>query len=288
MSQKSEKPYSLHMKEEVRILNASAGLIENYVNCRVCCFPEDREKIINTVLPQNGIAKEYFYILLLEMISPVNIEMIENKNNGDSLVTLLKTITVSPKLGSVSDIVRLSSAVNKLISWLDYEFEYPIYSNNLGREIKVKFKNEEIIYLIGNRYKHSIVRLNKVRNKMVAIYKKSGVELNIEEELLILGDIETWLFDDFGGYCFTKPCELSSEIYHGIMEYIKPIKETRIRYPEPSDKIFYEYTIPVEPTEKESKFEFYELLNRTRNIWMPRIKTWESLDHNNPSEARGD
>jgi hypothetical protein len=39
------------------------------VNYSICCFPEDRAKLVQTILPKDSTAKKYFYILLLEVIS---------------------------------------------------------------------------------------------------------------------------------------------------------------------------------------------------------------------------
>ncbi len=108
----------MDLKQEIRALNASAELIESYVNNSVCCFPEDRTEIVTTVLPKDHIAKKYFFILLLEVIEGVNIEMIPDKKKGDSLLDLLHRIATSPELGQeVSDTRRLLSATENFISW---------------------------------------------------------------------------------------------------------------------------------------------------------------------------
>jgi hypothetical protein len=265
----------MDIKQEVRILNASAELIESYVNYSVCCFPEDRTKIVTTVLPQDHIAKKYFFILLLEVFEGVHKEMIPSKNNGDGLLNLLHGIATSPELGESSGTHRLLLATENFISWLNHEFECEIYSANIGKEIRIKLTRKKAIYLIGNRCKHSLLRSNSILNKMIKIYKNSGVELDTGTELMILEDIDNWLLDDFGGYHFTKLCELSSEVHHGIMQYIGPVRRQRL---EQIDEVRYAYKIPPSLTEEESKFEFYELLNRARSPWMPTIKTWKSLE----------
>jgi hypothetical protein len=269
----------MDVKQEVRALNASAELIENYVNYSVCCFPEDRTKIVTTVLPQDHVAKKYFYILLLEVSAGVNIEMIPSKKSGDSLLDLLHRIATYPELGrEVSDTHRLLLATQNFISWLDHEFEYEIYSQNIGKEIRIKLTRKKALYLMGNRCKHSLLRSNAILDAMITIYKSSGVELDVGTELLILEDIDNWLLDDFGGYHFTKLCELSSEVHHGIMQYVAPIRRERL---EQIDEIRYAYKIPPSLTEEESKFEFYELLNRARSPWIPTIKTEKSLEKEN-------
>jgi hypothetical protein len=266
----------MDIKQEVRILNASAELIESYVNYSVCCFPEDRTKIITTVLPQDHIAKKYFFILLLEVFEGVHKEMIPSKNNGDGLLNLLHGIATSPGLGGESlGTHRLLLATENFISWLNHEFEYEIYSANIGKEIRIKLTRKKALYLIGNRCKHSLLRSNSILNQMIKIYKDSGVELDTGTDLLILEDIDNWLLDDFGGYHFTKICELSSEVHHGIMQYIGPVRRQRL---EQIDEVRYAYKIPPSLTEEESKFEFYELLNRARSPFIPTIKTWQSLE----------
>ncbi|CAG0998306.1 hypothetical protein ANAEL_02759 [Anaerolineales bacterium] len=266
----------MDIKQEVRALNASAELIESYVNYSVCCFPEDRTKIVTTVLPKDHIAKKYFFILLLEVIEGVHKEMIPSKRNGDGLLDLLHRIATSPVLDEeFSSTSRLLSATEDFISWLNHEFEYEIYSANIGKEIRIKLTRRKAIYLIGNRCKHSLLRSNSILNQMVKIYKNSGVELDTGTELLILEDIDNWLFDDFGGYHFTKLCELSSKVHHGIMQYIDPMRRQRL---EQIDEVRYAYKIPPSLTEEESKFEFYELLNRARSPFIPTIKTCKHLE----------
>lgn len=110
--------------------------------------------------------------------------------------------------------------------------------------------------------------------KLLRIYRKSGIEIDTETEILILEDIDNWLFDDFGGYHFTKICDLSSKIYYRIIQYVRPIYD-KCTVREGNGR--YSYIIPENVTKKESKFEFYELLNHIRSPFLPKIETWEHL-----------
>ena len=101
------------------------------------------------------------------------------------------------------------------------------------------------------------------------------MELDPGTEILILEDIDNWLFDDFGGYHFTKLCELSTNVYYGIAQYVRPIYvKSLVR----TDEIRYSYKMPDELTEEDSKFECYGLLNQTRSSFLPAIETWEHLE----------
>lgn len=265
----------MNIQQEIRVLNTTVELITNYVNYATCCFPEDRTKLVQTVLPQDSTAKKYFFILLLEVIAGVNKEIIPSKEDGDSLLRLLHKISISPILGDgQATASALQRAVEEFEDWLNYEFEYDIWSANIQKELKIKLTRKDAIYLIGNRCKHSLTRSNAILKKITKIYNESGASLDPGTEVLILEDIDTWLFDDFGGYHFTKLCELSVKVYYGIVQYIRPIyNRSLVR----EDDIRYSYIIPEEITEQESKFEFYELLNQTRSPFLPPIETWEHL-----------
>lgn len=264
------------MQQEIRILNSSVELITSYVNYAICCFPEDRTKLVTSVLPKDSTAKKYFFILLLEVLAGVNKEIVPGKTDGDSLLSLLHKISISPQLDNKSGSTEaLKKSVEEFEAWLDYEFEYEIYSENIGKELKIKLSRKDAIYLIGNRCKNSLLRSNVILKKLVKIYKQSGAELDPGTEILILADIDNWLFDDFGGYHFTKLCELSIKVYYGIVQYVRPIY---IKSLVKTDEIRYSYKMPDELTEEESKFEYYELLNQTRSPFLPAIETWEHLE----------
>lgn len=265
----------MNIQQEIRILNTSVELITNFVNYAICCFPEDRTEIVKTVLPKDSTAKKYFFILLLEVIAGVNKELVPTKKDGDNLLNQLHKISESPILENNKKYTKaLKKSVEEFEGWLKHEFEYDIYSANIGKELKIKLTRKDAIYLIGNRCKHSLTRSNAILDKITKIYNQSGANLDPGTEVLLLEDIDTWLFDDFGGYHFTKLCELSSKVYYGIIQYIRPIYEKALVR---EDDTRYSYIVPNEVTEQESKFEFYELLNQTRSPFLPPIETWEHL-----------
>lgn len=77
------------MQQEIRILNSSVELITSYVNYAICCFPEDRTKLVTSVLPKDSTAKKYFFILLLEVLAGVNKEIVPGKTDGGQLAELI-------------------------------------------------------------------------------------------------------------------------------------------------------------------------------------------------------
>jgi len=266
----------MDIQQEIRILNTSVELITNYVNYEICCFPQDKTALVTTVLPQNQTAKKYFYILFLEVIAAVNKEVVSEKNDGDNLLRLLKRIAKSPQLDEKSkEIESLLKSVDEFENWLEHEFEYEIYSANIGKELKISLSRKDALYLIGNRCKHSLFRSNVILKKLLKIYRNSGVVIDSGTEILILEDIDIWLFDDFGDYHFTKLCELSTNIYYGIVQYVRPVYN-RCLVTEGGRK--YSYKMPESLVDEESKFEYYDLLNKIRSPFLPAIKTCKHLE----------
>ncbi len=265
----------MNIQQEIRVLNSSIELISSYVNYSICTFPEDRTEIVTSVLPKDSTAKKYFFILMLELIAGVNKEIIPSKEGGDNLLRLLRKISLSPLLSKDSTSIQaLKESVDEFDQWLNHNFEYEIYSANIGKELKINLSRKDAIYLIGNRCKHVLTRSNGILKKIIDIYSHSGFTIEPNEQILVLDDIDTWLFDDFGGYHFTKLCELSVNVYYSIVQYIQPVlKAAIVRKPNG----MYSYIIPADVSENDSIHEYYELLNRTRSPFLPAIETWESL-----------
>lgn len=259
------------ISQEVRILNCATELIENSVNYLICNFGENRNGFVTGVLPKDIIEKRYFFILLLEMFSPVNPEMIPGMSNDDNLLTLLQKISQRPCLNTKqSDIERLNRRASEFVTWLHHEFDYSIYSPGIGKTLTVHISRRDILYLVGNRCKHTLVRSNVVLKRLTKKYREGGIDVPVDEETLVLTDIDNWFFDDFCGYHFTKLCELCSNLYHSIIEYVRPayVKTSRFK-----DGMRVGYEVPSGLSRSDYISEFYSLMHKVGNPWIPVIET---------------
>jgi len=261
--------------QEIRVLNCVAELIESSVNYVVCSFGGDRDGIVTGVLPKGTIEKNSFFILLLELFSSVNSEMLPRKDKGDNLLTLLRKISEQPHFNTIqNDADRLNRRVSEFLAWLDHEFDYSIYSQELGKNVNVTISRREALYLVGNRCKHTLLRSNRVLSKLVKKYREAGIDVLADEEALVLADIDNWFLDDFCGYHFTKLCELCSNLYYSIIEYVRPIY---VKASKLEDGVPAGYDVPSELSRSDLRSEFYSLMNRVRNPWIPLIKTPEVM-----------
>ena len=112
----------IDLSQEIRVLNTTAELIENSVNNLICTFFTNEFNIVIEVKPNDIIEKKYFFILLLEIISPVNREMIPGKKQNDNLLTILNRICKNPILRNDSANSKLlASKCTDFIDWLDHK-----------------------------------------------------------------------------------------------------------------------------------------------------------------------
>lgn len=261
----------IDLAQEVRVLNATTEIVESAVNHLICCFYKNDDDVVTEVKPKNVIEKKYFYVLLLELFSTVNRGLIPGKNDRDNLLTLIQRIAEEPQLSThIDNVKRLSKRAQQFIEWINHEFEYDIYSADIGKQIRVRITRNEALYLVGNRCKHALTRSNEITRRLVQAYRDSGTQIAKEEETLVLEDIDNWFFDDFCGYHFTKICELCSNLYHAIVEYVRPEYELRANR---KDGVIHSYTVPSNLTRSDHVSEFYELFNKVSNPWVPIIQT---------------
>lgn len=261
----------LDLPQEVRVLNVTTELVESAVNHLICCFYKNDDDVVIEVKPKNEIEKKYFYVLLLEFVAGVNTEMIPAKNDGDNLLTLIRRITENPQLSTQTDNVkRLSERSQQFIDWLSHEFSYDLHSVNIRTKVCIRISRKDTLYLVGNRCKHSLTRSNAITKKLLQIYRASGITIPKEEETLVLEDIDNWFLTDFCGYHFTKICELCSNLYHAIIEYVRPEYESQAKR---EGGAVRSYDVPGTLTRSDCISEFYELLNKVGNPWVPIIQT---------------
>ena len=211
----------------------------------------------------------------IEIIAGVNKELIPSKDPQDNLLTLIQRIAASPLLSQdTENVARLSRQSQEFLDWLDYEFVYDIYSANIAKNVSVNLSRRDVLYLAGNRCKHVLTRSNHIFEKLIKRYRASGLVVAPDEETSVLYDIDAWLFDDFCSYHFTKLCELCSNLYLAIVEYVRPEHNARRTF---EGGRLAGYNVPASLTRFDNRSEFYELLHRATNVWRPVIQTPEWL-----------
>lgn len=265
-----------NFSKEIRVMNCVAELIESSLSNVVCCFGKENEGLVSAVWPKGMIEKNYFFILFLELFSSVNAEMVPGSNKDNNLLTLLRKISEKPCLNTMrNDVNRLHRRASEFLDWLDRRFDYCIYSQEIGKHVTINISRREAFYLVGNRCKHTLVRSNNVLKKLVKKYREAGINLLNDEEAFVLEDIDHWFIEDFCAYHFTKLCELESNLYHSIIEYMRPIHMKAVRF---KKGMPIRYEIPNKLERSDIRSEYCNLMNKVNKTRIPFIKTPEILE----------
>ena len=268
----------IDLSQEVRILNVTTELLESAVNGAICQFYTNDNAVVSEVQPRDQIAQKYFYVLLLELFHTNNIStrFVPAASKEDSLLTLIRRVTDNPLLsGRTQNVTRLSERSQQFLDWLNCEFSHELYSAKVGKVLPIKMRRADALYLIGNRCKHALTRSNSITRKLVQAYRSSGTVISEDEEVLVLEDIDSWFLANFGGYHFTKICELCSNLYHAIIEYVRPEHVSRGK--RGPDGVVRSYDPPSSLTGSAHRVEFHDLLQKVGTPRLPIIETTSYL-----------
>jgi len=259
---------------EICILKSAIDLIKGYVNRSVCFIPDIDP--ITQIRPNDAtIGMRYFYILVLELISYIRSKELHIEKT--SLLTLLNEVSRDPQLKSEHpNTDRLRNSTDTFIEWLKFEFEHEAWEmDGVDLEKPIKMSRHDALYLIGNRCKHILPRSDAVLRKLREIYIENEMDGKHETDDILLQQIDVWLMGDFDAYHFTKVCELSADVYYGIVEYAESL-------PRDIQKHICGFRFYQCPSylgyDDETKRVYIELLNSVSSPFIPKnIKTCESL-----------
>lgn len=261
---------------EICILKSAIDLIRGYVNRSVCFIPDIDP--ITQIRPNDAtIGMRYFYVLVLELISYIRSKELRIKKK--SLLMLLKDVSRDPQLKSDRpNTDRLRKSTDAFIQWLQFEFEHRAWEmDSVDIEKPIKMSRHDALYLIGNRCKHILPRSDAILRKLRKIYRENEIDGKHGTDDMLLQQIDVWLIDDFDSYHFTKVCELSADVYYGIVEYVESLPRDVQKH----SCGFHFYQCPSYlGYDDETKRVYIELLNSNSvsSPFIPKnIKTCESL-----------
>jgi len=212
---------------------------------------------------------------VLELISYIRSKELHIEKK--SLLMLLKDVSRDPQLKSDRpNTDRLRKSTDAFIQWLQFEFEHGAWDmDSVDIEKPIKMSRHDALYLIGNRCKHILPRSDAILRKLREIYRENEIDGKHETDDMLLQQIDVWLMGDFDAYHFTKVCELSADVYYGIVEYVESLPREIRKY----SGGFYSYQCPSYlGYDDETKMVYFDLLSRVANPVIPKnIKTCESL-----------
>lgn len=256
------------IEQEIIFLKASVETIDSVINnemLEVYGSGEDAE--VHFI---SGTNQRLFNIILVDFLSRSAAEI---TGESKSYLTALMDITKNPNFNINKSVANLSSSVEGFQKWLEVDVSAKVWLPLIDLEAELKIKRHEFIKICGNIAKHNFSRLSRIVIDLRNIMRRSNINLDDEDALLILDDIYERFHTDILSYHTSTLVEYMNEIRWGIYFYLKPEFEKSIVH-EGGNPHKYHYTYPEGVNTKFARNCYWELMNGLLSKpYVPRFRT---------------
>lgn len=215
--------------------------------------------------------QKYFYIILVDFLSKMD-EKLSGKRK--TCCDLLIDICENPSFDQKNSISFLKTPVSSLIKWLDEEVEIESWFPSIDKDIVLKLKRFDFITICSNISKHNFARLTNTSEKLIQIFKKNNICIDLQKALIIIDEFYERFFHDILIYHGSNLVEMLNNIRWGIHKYLLPEFNKSFKR---IDSICYEYAYPKDVNLDFSKVCYWELMNYVRS--KPIVKKFESTKY---------
>ncbi len=187
--------------------------------------------------------QKYFYIVLMDFFSPIDANIIGEKL---SCLDLISNICLKQKLGSTDLVGNLKKSTEKLQNWIKTEINIKKWFPDIDMECDLILSRKDILYICSNISKHNLGRLYTIAGKVRKIFRRSNVELSLDDALVLIYNFYEHFNDDVLNYHGSNIAEMINNILWGIHEYLQLEFEKMLQKKESQPFIY--------PNNLESKF----------------------------------
>ena len=209
---------------------------------------------------ESSIHQRLFTILLVDFLAKPDKAVVAFEG---SYLEMLSEICRSPISGDPGSIANLSAAVEDLSSWLNTKIVVAVWLPSIEQEKNLAIQRKDFIWIIGNISKHNFARLTRVSNKLVEIFQKNNVELNLHQALTILDEFYERFHDDILNYHASALAEMLNRVRWCIHRYLEPLFQASY-LPDPNEPARCKYRYPEDVHHSFARSCFWNLMNEVR------------------------
>lgn len=246
-------------EKEVIFLKAIKELIDSMVNYEVLSLlGEDPHSEIRF---QSMTHQKYFNIILVDFLSCSDKKVLGEQQ---SYLSAIRTICKSPNFDKDNSITNLTISAQEFTDWLEQEAQVKIWLPSINLDTTLSIKRVEFIKICGNISKHNFSRLSGVADELIKIFKRNGIDVGLEDALLVLDDFYERFHSDILNYHGSTLAEFLNHIRWGIYEYLQPEFQQSIVY-EGGEPPRYHYSYPKEINNNFARNCYWDLMNEIRS-----------------------
>ena len=267
-------PNFLAVEKEVIYLYSTQWLASELLSLELFELLGSRDR--QQVRFRNGPAQRLFFILLNDLLSPVDGRVLGEEK---PYLKAIRGICEQPHFDIGGSKASLSKAVADFQEWLDTPISFDIYLSALDIETTLTMTRMEIVKITGNLLKHNLTRLVGAIKPMVEALKRARHQVTQHDVLRCVDVIEERFFDDILSLHGTQVTEFVNNLRWGIHEYLMP-EYARSHRLLPNPRLAGDYTYDV-PSSIQDPFSlrcYWDLMNGVRSRpFIPRFTTEPSL-----------
>lgn len=245
------------IETEVVVLRAIMELIDSIVNFEILLIgdsdpTETRFKSITHA--------KYFNIVLVDLLSSTD-------KRGfiapAPYLAALRAICADPRFDHGGSIGGLREATGKFVEWLETTITVDrMWMPTVWTETNLRITRLELIKVGGNICRHNFLRAVGIAEDVKGLLSASGVQISLDQALLVLGDVYEWLHKDLFHYHASTIAEFLNNIRWGIYEYLQPeYRSSLVKEKWPG----YRFTYPKGVVSKFGQQCYWDLMNVVRS-----------------------
>lgn len=154
----------------------------------------------------------------MDFLSPIDANIIGEKS---SCLDLLSNIFLNQKLGSIESVEKLKEFTGKLQNWIKTEINIEKWFPDIDMECDLILSRKDILYICSNISKHNLGRLYTIAGKIRKIFRRSNVEVSLDDSLLLIYNFYEHFNDDVLNYHGSNIAEMLNNILWGIYGYLQ-------------------------------------------------------------------
>lgn len=260
-------------EKEIIVFKAAWFAIGEMVNnARMTICHNDPD---SSVRHNTDLDLKYFSIILWDFLSFKIFGVSESCI--DALDTVLKKSIFNSSNQNLKDLIQ------ELKKWLEEDVKLEnnretkkFWFPSIDKDISLQIKRIEFIQICSNISKHNMLCLDGQANKILEIFKRNNVNIELTQALLIMEEFYEQFHNDIFIYHSSTIAEFLNNLRWEIYEYLKPLYQSSVEYYPGKyfpDQKAYKYNYPENIKNEYAKEIFWNLMNDVRSE--PYIKRFK-------------
>ena len=260
------------IEKEVVVLKAIKELVDSIVNLEVLTLSD---KDPAEVRFRSMTHAKFFNLVLVDVLSKIDEKGFVEPN---TYLSYLAAITKNPHFNVDGSVDDLAASTQQFRDWLDARFSREkVWLPSIETEMELGLSRIELIKIGGNICRHNFLRAVGISMDVQKIMARNGVDITLDQALLVLPDLNEWLHGDMFLYHSSTIAEFLNNIRWGIYTYLQP-EYSRSIVMKDGDPPSYDYTYPDGVVTAFGKDCYWCLMNEVRTApYVRRFKVTEWL-----------